>query len=218
MALAFETTATSISAVLFYLAHSATAYSRLAHEIRSTFTDLEEIVSGPMLNSCKYLSACIQEALRMSPAVPGAMWREAEPGGITVAGEYIPAGYDVGCCIYAMHHNEVYFQDSFRFFPDRWLCDNPPDNSSAAHTVYSPFSFGPRSCIGRAFAMTEIAITLARVMWLMDFRLSETEIKNLDKGKRYKAEARNRIGEYQLYSHLTSYSQGPFLEFRARGI
>ena len=211
--LAFETTATSLAATLFYLAHFPMAYSQLALEIRRTFSNSEEIVSGPKLNSCKYLSACIQETMRISPAVPAAMWREAESGGLYVGGEYIPAGCDIGTCIYAVHHNEAYFRDSYDYLPERWLIDG---TETADQSAFHPFSIGPRSCIGRSFALTEISITLARIMWLMDFRLCERQMDSQGEGKLYKTDGRHRVNEYQIYSHLTSWSEGPMLEFRER--
>ena len=210
---AFETTATSLAASLFYLAHFSMAYSRLAHEIRRTFSNVEEIVSGPKLNSCRYLSACIQETLRMTPAVPAAMWREAEAGGLNVDGEFIPAGCDIGTCIYAVHHNESYFHDSFDYLPERWLSDGM---EASNHSAFHPFSIGPRSCIGRSFAMAEISIALARVMWLMDFRLCGSQADHHGEGKPENTQGRHRINEYQIFSHLTSWSEGPMLEFRER--
>lgn len=218
MITAFETTATTLSAIFFYLSHHLPTYTILAHEIRHTFHELDDIKSGPQLNSCKYLSACIQEAIRMSPAAAGAMWREVEPGGTYMDGEFIPAGYDVGTCIYAIHHNETYFPNSFTFAPERWLpcLSDSWEESQADHAAYSPFSRGPRGCIGRAFAMMEISITIARVMWLMDFRMSGQDGVSVGEGSGGKAKGRHRVGEFQLYSHLTSYALGPMLEFRRR--
>ncbi|KAL8916351.1 MAG: hypothetical protein Q9208_008575 [Pyrenodesmia sp. 3 TL-2023] len=86
----FETTATTLAATLFYLAHYPDAYSTLAQEVRTAFADAEETVSGPKLKSCKFLSACIQETLRMSPTVPGALWREVEQGGVWSTGSSSP--------------------------------------------------------------------------------------------------------------------------------
>lgn len=173
-------------------------------------------MSGPNLNSCKYLSACIQETLRMSPTVPLAMWRETEPGGAYVDQEFIPAGYDIATCIYALHHNESYFEDSFSFLPNRWLSAGPGVGLKAVQDAYSPFSRGPRGCIGQSLALLEVSIALARLIWLMDFRIGNKGKESLGKGTPNATNGRNNGLEYQLYSHLTSYSQGPMLAFRKR--
>ena len=75
----------------------------------------------------------------MSPSVPGAMWREAEPGGLNVDGEYIPAEYDIGTCIYAVHQNETLFPDSNDFLPERWFADESRSESQAALGAFSRF-------------------------------------------------------------------------------
>ena len=143
------------------------------------------------------------------------MWREAESGGLFVDGEFIPGGYDVGTCIYAIHHNEAYFPDSFAFIPERWLSSSSkPDQNLGMRDAYSPFSFGPRGCIGRPLAIMEISVTIARVMWLMDFRKAKGEIGAVGEGISGASDGRQRVEEFQLYSHLTSWAKGPFLEFR----
>ncbi len=168
------------------------------------------------MNTCRYLSACIQETLRMSPPTPGALWREAEPGGLHVDGQYIPEGYDIGTCIYAIHHNDAYFPDSYSFLPERWLSDRSRAKSQADRSAFHAFSIGPRGCIGRSLALIELSITLARVMWLMDFRMGEGQMRETGEGKPGRTDGRNRVNEYQIYVHLTSWSEGPVLEFRER--
>lgn len=64
-----DTTATALSALFFYLSRNTESYSKLANEIRTTFSNHSEIQGGPKLASCRYLRASIEEALRMSPPV-----------------------------------------------------------------------------------------------------------------------------------------------------
>lgn len=91
-----DTSATTLSALLFYITHYPAAYSKLVEEIRRNFKNIDDICSGPRLQSCHYLTACLTETLRLSPPTVGAGWREVETGGIEVDGEYLPAGVDVG--------------------------------------------------------------------------------------------------------------------------
>lgn len=149
----------------------------------------------------------------MSPAAPGPLWREVEPCGAHVDGTFIPGGYGVAVSPYSIHHNESHFVDSFDFRPERWLGGQEEE----AKRAYVPFLLGPRSCIGRAFALLEIGVALARVMWLMDFRLSEQEGACLGDERRNGAGWKKGGGEYRIYSSITSYSEGPLLEFRKRG-
>ena len=52
----------------------------------------------------------------------------------------------------------------------------------------------------------------------MDFRLCGTQMQNQGGGFPDKQGGRDRANEYQIYSHLTSWSEGPMLEFRERKI
>ena len=88
----------------------------------------------------------------------------------------------------------------------------------AANKAFNPFSIGPRACIGRSLAMTELSVTLARVIFCMDFRRSEGDLGKIGEGTPEASNGRNRVKEYQLASHLTSWSSGPMVEFRKRKI
>lgn len=213
-----ETSATLFAALFFYLTHYPTAYRKLADEIRERFSGVEQIHSGPALATCIYLFACINEALRMSPPAVGSHWREVESEGQYVDGSFIPGGYDVGTCIYAIHHNEEYFPNSFEFLPERWLpgYDMTEEKLTAAKKAFNPFSLGPRACIGRSLAMTEISVALARVIYSMDFRQSDGQIGEVGEGRPGEGNGRHRVREYQLASHLTSWSSGPMIQFRRR--
>lgn len=91
-----DTSAITMSATLFYVLHNPDVHRRLVQELRSTFASLDEICSGPRLDSCKFMHACIFEAMRVSPPTPRAPWREVDKGGEMIDGIFIPEGYDVG--------------------------------------------------------------------------------------------------------------------------
>lgn len=69
-----DTTATTMAATFFYLWRYPACYARLAQEIRSTFADGADIRAGPKLAGCKYLRACIDETLLISPPVGTTLW------------------------------------------------------------------------------------------------------------------------------------------------
>lgn len=118
-----DTSSTTISATLYHLLNNKACIERLASEVRSTFDDMEEIRAGAKLHTCAYLRACIDEAMRMSPAVPGLLPRLVLPGGLDIPalGLRIPAGVDVGTCTYAIHHHQDYVASPFTYDPSRWL-------------------------------------------------------------------------------------------------
>ncbi len=95
---------------------------------------------GPELASCRFLHACIDEALRMSPPVGSALFREVvAPGGAVIDGHPVPQGADVGVGIYAIHHSpECYGPDPFVYRPDRWLVDDGHGSIESARAAFNP--------------------------------------------------------------------------------
>ncbi|KAI8934053.1 hypothetical protein NX059_008819 [Plenodomus lindquistii] len=213
-----DTTSTAMSGTFFYLAHSATALQKVTKEIRETFADVEEIVTGPKLSGCTFLRACIDETMRMTPPVAGALPRQVLQGGLEIDGHHIPAGVDVGVPIYAIHHNPDYFPQPFDYIPERWLSDpsqNPLHNRLAeAQSAYNPFSIGPRGCIGKGLAYVELSVTIARVLYLYDLRLAPGT--TLGAGSKDLEAGRTRATEYQIQDVFASKKDGPVLQFRAR--
>jgi hypothetical protein len=72
--------------------------AKLAAEIRSAFSDVEEIRLGHKLGSLLYLRAVVCE--------------EVLPGDIEIDGEWIPPEARVGASSYVVHHNEEYSPDA----------------------------------------------------------------------------------------------------------
>ncbi|MCJ1345570.1 hypothetical protein MMC31_003777, partial [Peltigera leucophlebia] len=167
-----DTTTTAISAAFFYLTHNPHVLATLKHELLATFTSVDEIRSGPKLSSCKYLRACLEESMRMSPPVAGDLNREVLPGGMQLEGDMIPAGTNVATDTYALHHNEQIFPDPFHFRPERWIADENNKTMAAdvarAESAFSPFSVGPRVCLGKNLAYLELMVTMGRVLYRMD--------------------------------------------------
>ncbi|KAI0013566.1 benzoate 4-monooxygenase cytochrome P450 [Xylariaceae sp. FL0662B] len=198
-----DTSATALSALFFYLAHNSRCQQELSREIRSTFTSSDEICSGPKLAGCKYLRACINEALRMSPPVAGTLWREQLDTSrqFVVDGHLIPKGVQVGVNVYAIHHHEKYFPDPFQYKPERWISSSSENESQASNTAaFVPFSTGSRACGGKAMAYQEVSLTMAKTLWHLDFRLAVPGgLKEATPGE----------AEFQLQDVFTSAHDGP---------
>ncbi|KAI1764575.1 cytochrome P450 [Hypoxylon sp. FL1150] len=223
-----DTTATAICAAFFYLSRSPECYSKLASEIRSTFPSGREIKGGPQLAGCRYLRACVDEALRMSPPISTTLWREqdqkddsSEP--LIVDGQVIPRGTIVGINIYALNHNERYFPDPFVYRPERWIpadtADTPESNLSRKlmYEAFTPFSVGPRGCAGKAMAYMEVSLIVAKSLWYFDFKAAPGKLGEIGGGNASMTDGRGRINEYQLYDIFTSRHEGPHLIFSPRG-
>ncbi|KAE8833769.1 hypothetical protein PTNB73_04850 [Pyrenophora teres f. teres] len=209
-----DTSSSTLAATLFYLSENQGAYKRVCQEIRQKFASLDDIKLGAQLNSCTYLRACIDEALRMSPPVGGALWREVGPGGITIGSTHLPQGVDVGTGIYSLHHNTSYFHEPFRFNPERWLAGEngiTKEQVELARSAFHPFSSGPRGCIGKGFAYHEMTLTLSHILYQFDFYRAEHP--TVGAGKRPVIQGHV---QFLLKDHITGAKEGPELLFRLR--
>ena len=174
-----DTTSLAISALLFYLSRSPASYIKLTQEIRTAFRSFADIRHGPLLSSLQYLRACIDEAMRMSPAIGSVLWREAQDGGARITADriVIGAGCEVGTPTYALHHNEeIWGSDSFEYKPERWIesPENPKERIKQQSKAFIPFSAGSRACLGKPLAMLECNLIIARLLYALDFKLPTT--------------------------------------------
>jgi cytochrome P450 len=208
-----DTTSTTLAATLFYLVRSPSALKKLTEEVRTAFTEVEDIVSGTSLNELTFLKACIDEALRLCPAVPGAPPREVMEGGAVVDGIFLPAGTDCGTPTYSIHRQEKYYREAQQFIPERWIegatCSTPSgahwesskEDIETARRAFCPFSIGPRGCIGKSMAFMEMRLTLARLVFLFDMSLADRQ-------------GEDEKGHLALVDHFTSAKDGPNVEFQ----
>ncbi|RLM00574.1 hypothetical protein CFD26_108442 [Aspergillus turcosus] len=214
-----DTSSTAFAGLLFYLCHNRQAYEKAAEEVRHHFGDATEATSGPELHKCKYLRACIDESLRMSPPVNCPMWREVTSPDLMIEGRHVPLGSELGVCTYSIQHNPRYHPDPYSYRPERWLAastsseDGTPE---AFRSAYLPFSTGPRGCIGRSLAIRELMLAMATLLLRFDFDLAEGSLGQIGEGSPHAGKGRERVNEYQLYEHITARKEGPFLRFKSR--
>ena len=80
-----ETVATLLCAVIYLLARNPVPFEKLATEIRQTFED-DSLITIQRLSMMEYLTACIEEALRMVPPVPEGLPRVTPSEGEEICG------------------------------------------------------------------------------------------------------------------------------------
>lgn len=213
-----DTTSISLCGLFFYITHYPRVYAKLIGDIRSTFASVDEIVDGPQLASCKYLRACIDEAMRMTPAGPGEFSRTVLAGGLEVDGDIFPEGVNVGTAGWANGRNDDSYGDSNIFRPERWIVDEARGITAAsvAHirSCFHPFSAGPGNCVGQNLAMMEMLLVAARTLYLMDVRLAPGF--TLGEGAPELEWGRRDKNQFQLWDAYVAIRHGPMLQFRKR--
>jgi cytochrome P450 len=137
-----ETTATSLSWAVERLVRHPEKLERLRAEVSE---GREE-----------YLTATIQETLRLRPVISVVLRKLTEP--VEIGGYELPAGVSVAPCVYLAHRNPEVYPEPDRFLPERFL-DNPPGTYT-----WIPFGGGVRRCLGAAFAQFEMAVVLRELV------------------------------------------------------
>ncbi|KAF2800224.1 cytochrome P450 [Melanomma pulvis-pyrius CBS 109.77] len=142
----------------------------LTHEIRSNFKkdadlNFEDLVKLP------YMTAVIEEGLRMFPSAPIGFVRTVPAGGDTVSGHYVPEGTTVSVCMWAATHSARNFKDPYVFRPERWF---DRENSTDKLGASNAFSLGPRGCIGRNLSYMEMRLIMGKLLWHNDVEMYGT--------------------------------------------
>ncbi|KAL4899851.1 hypothetical protein BDW74DRAFT_106793 [Aspergillus multicolor] len=150
----FHTTSHAICATIWLVLSHPEVRAELQNELRTAFNSTDDI-SLEVLSKLPWLNAVITEALRVYPPVPLGGAR-VSPGAY-VDGVYVPAGVEVSTSLYALHHNAEYFNNPYKFAPQRWIDPASTDKKEAVQ----PFLLGSRSCIAKYFAQQMLLLTLA---------------------------------------------------------
>ncbi|KAI0154955.1 cytochrome P450 [Xylariaceae sp. FL1272] len=173
-----ETTATALSAAVYFLLQNPQTYRKLCNEIRTRFPHKSEI-TGEAVAELKYLQAVIDEVLRIFPPVAFGLPRTS-PGAM-VDGNYIPAGVTVHVCNWMTTRSERYWKDPMSFIPERWIGEGLGDTKEASQ----PFSMGARVCMGVGLANMEMRLTLAKMIFHYDWELVDKSQQLFDESKLY---------------------------------
>ncbi|KAH6680155.1 cytochrome P450 [Halenospora varia] len=163
-----ETTASTLASLTNNLLRHPEVYAKLKKEIRETFA-FESDIKLAVVNDLPYLSACIEEGLRIFPPAPIGFLRTIQEGGDTVDGMHIPGGTAVSVSSWCAHHSPTNFKDPDSFIPERWLKGTGYDDDQKL--AHRPFSLGPRGCIGKdmqSVICVEMRLVLARTIWNFD--------------------------------------------------
>ncbi|KAF2183917.1 cytochrome P450 [Zopfia rhizophila CBS 207.26] len=170
-----ETCGTVLSGTTSYLVKSPEALGKLTKEVRDAFFEPEEMSFNALIG-LPYLNAVIEEGLRLSPPVGGALAHVVPEGGDSVCGIWLPGGTNVGVHQWSAYRSPSKFHKPSEFLPERWLESSIRDLESPFYhdqrDGVQSFSTGSWSCIGKNLGMAELRLILARMVWSFDMSLA----------------------------------------------
>ena len=178
-----DTTANMMTWTTFEMARKPHLQQRLARECDEWFARIgnRDVIYEDLME-LKFMTRVLTETLRFWPSVPNGSFRETMfedtvtgPNGEQVT---IPAGTNLKLGEWSMHMDPKLWGDDVgeynpdRDFLDEELCGGETGVNPQSHR-FAPFTFMPRSCIGRNFAMMEGRILLARFFHKYEVALAE---------------------------------------------
>jgi len=135
---------------------TATALSWAMERLTRHPEKLEQLRAEVEAGEDTYLTATVQETLRLRPVIVVVVRKLTEP--VELGGYELPAGARVVPSIHLIHRDPQIYPEPERFLPERFL-DNPPGTYT-----WIPFGGGVRRCLGAAFAQFEMAVVLRELV------------------------------------------------------
>jgi cytochrome P450 len=117
---------------------------------------LQECRRDALEGDGRYLSAAVQETLRMRPPVPVTLRYVADD--FDLNGLAVPAGSVIAADIERMHHRSDVYAEPRRFRPERFLEQRP------GTYTWLPFGGGIHRCIGAGFALSEARLVMRTIL------------------------------------------------------
>ncbi|CAG7716699.1 unnamed protein product [Allacma fusca] len=170
----FETTATTLTMLSYYLATNPDKQKKLIEELDQLMETSEGKINHDNLSELPYMSACINETLRLvSPLIR--VERVCAKDWKHESGLIIKKGWAVMIPSHSIHRNEKYWLEPHKYLPERFMPENKDKFNPYA---FMAFGQGPRNCVGSRFAKEELIYSLALI--LKDYQFEATDETKLE--------------------------------------
>ncbi|XP_014486916.1 PREDICTED: uncharacterized protein LOC106750830 [Dinoponera quadriceps] len=156
-----DTTAAGSSFALCALGSLPEIQARVHEELDSIFGDSDRQCTFQDTIEMKYLERVILETLRLFPPVPMIARKLNEDVKIVTGNYVLPKHVTVVVLQYMIHRMEEYYPNPLVFNPDNFL---PEKMQQRHYYAFIPFSAGPRSCVGRKYAMLKLKVLLSTIL------------------------------------------------------
>ncbi|SMQ18925.1 Cytochrome P450 [Streptomyces sp. Ag82_O1-12] len=162
----YETTTGAASFLLYLIARHPEIQERMHDEVA-------EVLDGgkpdfAAVARLKYTRMVLDETLRLRGPAWQTMRRAVGPD--TMGDFAIEPNSGIYINFYTMHRHRDFWPDPERFDPERFT---PEAIAARPKSAYMPFGAGPRICIGKHFALTELVIIAAMIVQKYRLRLPE---------------------------------------------
>jgi len=170
-----DTTAISLAWVLHALAEYPEVQQRARQEAEEVMREVgDRGMTAADLDRLKYISAVIDESLRLHPPVYNLMTRQAAQE-TELDGYLLPKNTLVSIHVGAVNRHPTVWEDGHKFDPLRFL-----DQKAPRVFHYLPFSAGPRRCVGDRFSLYEQKLLLLKLLPKFSLHLPSDTARGAD--------------------------------------
>jgi cytochrome P450 len=167
-----DSSANTLAAITYHLLSSPSILSKFRQELMTAIPDTEERQFPPLnkVETLPYLSAIIQEGLRLHPAVSGRQQRVAPTEDLVYTppsskiSYKLPKGTTMSMSPHLLSRIEEIYPDPMEFRPERFLSEE----GKALRGLGMAFSKGGRMCLGMQLAYQEMFVLLAGIFGRFD--------------------------------------------------
>lgn len=142
----YETSAMTMSFMLYHLAHNPNIQDKAIAEIESELQKNDGKITFEAISNLNYLDQVIDETLRLHPIVEFIRRCASEDCYIPGTDARVEKGQIIFIPINAIHKDKKYFSDPEKFDPERFSVENKASINPGA---YFPFGLGLRRCVGK---------------------------------------------------------------------
>ncbi|KAL6590961.1 hypothetical protein ACP70R_050143 [Stipagrostis hirtigluma subsp. patula] len=170
-----DTVGTALPWIFYNLAKNPHVVSTIRNELASiAYGESNSSVAffeAEATKSLVYLEAALFESLRLHP--PGPIERKAVLDDDELpSGHKVHSGETILISIYAMGRMEsVWGKDCHEYRPERWLSMDGAKLRSVPSHKFLAFNSGPRMCLGKDIAVTQMKTIVAAVVWNFDMEV-----------------------------------------------
>ncbi len=158
-----ETTAITLAWAFYWLLRTPAVMARLRDELTAAGPEPE----AEAIAALPYLDAVCHEVLRHWPILPIVPRKLLRP--LVLGPHTLDVGMSVAVATTLIHEHPSLYPDPQAFHPERFL------ERKFSPFEFVPFGGGNRRCIGAAFAMYELKLTLAALVPRFTLRLVNSE-------------------------------------------
>uniref|UniRef100_A0A182K968 Uncharacterized protein n=1 Tax=Anopheles christyi TaxID=43041 RepID=A0A182K968_9DIPT len=193
-----DTTAAGSSFFLSMMGVHQHIQDKVIQELDEIFGDSDRPATFQDTLEMKYLERCLMETLRMYPPVPIIARSLKQDLKLASSNLVVPAGATITVATFKLHRLESIYPNPDVFNPDNFL---PEKQANRHYYAFVPFSAGPRSCVGRKYAMLKLKIILSTILRNFrvysdlkedDFKLQADIILKREEGFQIRLEPRQR--------------------------